>query len=213
MFSLKTLTIKRKRDMQGMFRTVLLAVAAVFLLSATAGAGSVSVEINANTDDVATLVEYDSQAFGAVLNTGGGIIFSDNDYTVGNLHIALKDEIFTPALTLGLGFQGLLGQAELSNEDYDITAIGFSLLGEYDFRDIYVNFPILIFAEFSGSPDPLSFRDTTGYMGFNTGIRVYIVRNAAIVAGYRVLKIDVEDSDHSDELVDDAFYIGLRLTF
>lgn len=195
------------------FSVVLLAVLALFIFSATALAGSVSVEINANTDDVAGVVEYDSQAFGAVLNLGGGFIFSNNDYTIGDLHIALKDEIFAPALTLGLGFKGLLGQAEVSDDDYDVTAIGFALLGEYDFRKIYLNFPILIYAELSGSPDPLSFNDTTGYMDFNTGIRAYLVRNAAVVLGYRVLKIDFEDGGRSDDLSDDAWYIGLRLTF
>ena len=195
------------------FRAVLFAAVVIFLLSTTANAGSVSVEINANTDDVAGVVEYDSQAFGAVLNTGGGLIFSNNDYTLGNLHIALKDELFAPALTLGLGFKGLVGEAEVSQEDYDVSAIGFVLLGEYDFRKIYQNFPLLIFAEFSGAPDPLSFRDTTSYMDFNTGIRAYIVRSAAMVAGYRVLEINFEDSGRSDELTDDAWYIGLRLTF
>lgn len=194
-------------------RPVVLTVMVFCVLSTTVNAGSVSVEINANTDDVAGVVEYDSQAFGAVLNTGGGFIFSDNDYTIGDLHIALKDQIFAPALTLGLGFKGVFGQTEVSREDYDITAIGFSLLGEYDFREIYTNFPILIFAEFTGAPDPLSFRDTTTYMDFNTGIRGYIVRNAAIVAGYRVIKVDLEAGRTSDELTDDAFYIGLRLIF
>lgn len=199
--------------MKAIFRSILFAAVMIFFLSATASAGSVSFELNANMDDVAGVVDYDSQAFGAVLNAGGGLIFSDNDYTLGNLHIALKDQIFAPALTLGLGFKGVLGQAEVSSEDYDIAAIGFSLLGEYDFREIYTNFPIMIFAEFTGAPDPLSFRDTTTYMDFNTGIRGYIVRNAAIVVGYRVLKVDLEASNTSDELTDDAFYIGLRLVF
>ena len=199
--------------MKAIFRSILFAAVMIFFLSATASAGSVSFELNANMDDVAGVVDYDSQAFGAILNAGGGLIFSDNDYTLGNLHIALKDQIFAPALTLGLGFKGVLGQAEVSSEDYDIAAIGFSLLGEYDFREIYTNFPIMIFAEFTGAPDPLSFRDTTTYMDFNTGIRGYIVRNAAIVVGYRVLKVDLEASNTSDELTDDAFYIGLRLVF
>ena len=194
-------------------RPVVLVVMVFFVFSATANAGSVSFELNANQDDVAGVVEYDSQAFGAVLNAGGGLIFSDNDYTLGNLHIALKDQIFAPALTLGLGFKGVLGQTEVSSEDYDIAAIGFSLLGEYDFREIYTNFPIMIFAEVTGAPDPLSFRDTTTYMDFNTGIRGYIVRNAAIVVGYRVIKVDLEASNTSDKLTDDAFYIGLRLIF
>ena len=199
--------------MQVIFRPVLFAAVLIFFLCATASAGSVSFELNANMDDVAGVVDYDSQAFGAVLNAGGGLIFSDNDYTLGNLHIALKDQIFAPALTLGLGFKGVLGQTEVSSEDYDIAAIGFSLLGEYDFREIYTNFPIMIFAEVTGAPDPLSFRDTTTYMDFNTGIRGYIVRNAAIVVGYRVLKVDLEANNTSDELTDDAFYIGLRLIF
>ena len=194
-------------------RAVVFAAMVVLLMSTVASAGSVSVEINANANDLACLVEYDSQAFGAVLNLGGGFIYSDSDYTLGDLHIALKDEIFHPALTLGLGFKGLVGQAEISSETYDVAAIGFKLLGEWDFRKIYINFPILIFADFSGSPDPLSFRDTTGYMDFNTGLRAYLVRNAAVVAGYRVLNIDFKDSDTSDTLNDDAWYIGLRLTF
>jgi hypothetical protein len=50
-------------------------------------------------------------------------------------------------------------------------------------------------------------------MDFNTGIRAYLVRSAAIVVGFRVLKVDLEDSNASDELTDEAFYIGLRLTF
>ncbi len=195
------------------FRPTLFVAMALVVFYGVAHAGSVSFELNANMDDVAGVVDYDSQAFGAVLNAGGGLIFSDNDYTLGNLHIALKDQLFAPALTLGLGFKGVLGQTEVSSEDYDIAAIGFSLLGEYDFREIYTNFPIMIFAEVTGAPDPLSFRDTTTYMDFNTGIRGYIVRNAAIVVGYRVLKVDLEANNTSDELTDDAFYIGLRLVF
>ena len=193
-------------------RSVLFATV-IFFFAATAGAGSLSVEINANADDVAGVVEYDSQAFGAVLSGGGGLIFSKDDYTIGDLFISLKDEVFTPALTLGLGFKGVVGQAEVSGEDYDVSAIGFSLLGQYDFRKIYINFPVMIYAAFNGSPDPLSFNDTTSYMDFNTGVRAYIVRSAAIVAGYRVIRIDFKDSNTSDTLDDDAFYIGLRLTF
>ena len=71
----------------------------VFILfCGTAAANSLSIEINANADDVAGVVEHDSQAFGAVLNLGGGILFSEKDYTIGNLRFALKDEVFTPAL-------------------------------------------------------------------------------------------------------------------
>jgi len=185
----------------------------LFICCGTASAGSTSIEINANTNDVAGIVEYNSQALGAVLNIGGGIIFSEEDYTIGNIHFALKDEVFTPALTLGLGFKGVAGQAEVEKEDYDLGAVGFSLLGEYDFREIYINLPLLIYVEASGAPDPLSFRDTTSYIDFNTGIRGYIVRNAAVVVGYRSMKYWLEKSENKEELESDAFYIGLQLTF
>ncbi len=195
------------------YRSALLVIMTIILFSAVAHAGSMSIEINANADDLAGIVEYDSQAFGAVLNVGGGIIFSKKDYTLGNLYLNLKDEVFTPALTLGLGFKGVAGQAEVNRKDYDITAIGFSCLGEYDFRKIYTNFPLLIFAEFSGAPSPLSFNDTSAYVDFSTGIRIYLVRTAAIVAGYRAISIDFDNSNGKDTLTDDAFFIGLRLTF
>ena len=190
-----------------------LVVVTLFLSCSIAGAGDISFEINANTKDVAGIVEYNSQTFGAVLNIGGGVIFSEDDYTVGDIHFALKDEVFTQALTLGLGLTGVFGQAEISTRDYDIAAIGFSLLGEYDFRKIYVNLPVLIYAEFSGAPDPMSFRDTTSYVAFNTGVRGYIVTNAALVAGYRTMEFWFDDSAGKEKLVTDALYIGLQITF
>ena len=194
-------------------RPVLFTIVIFFLFTASAQAGSTAVEINANADEVGGVVEYDTQNFGAVLSGGGGIIFGGDDYTIGDLHIALKDEVFFPALTLGLGFKGVAGRADVSDSDYDVAAIGFSLLGEYDFRKIYLNFPVLIYAAFNGSPDPLSFSDTTSYVDFDTGIRAYIVRSAAVVAGYRAMRIDFKEGGTSDTLNTDAFYIGLRLTF
>jgi len=185
----------------------------LLLFTGSALAGSTSIEINANTDDVAGALDYNTQAVGAILNIGGGIIFSEDDYTIGNLHFALKDEVFTPALTLGLGFKGVMGQTEIDKRDYDIAAVGFSLLGEYDFRKIYIKLPLLIYAEASGASDPMSFRDTTSFVDFNTGIRAYIVRNAAIVVGYRAMEYWLEDSRDKEKLVSDAFYIGLQLTF
>ena len=39
----------------------------------------------------------------------------------GNIHFALKGEVFIPALTLGLGLKGLLGVAEDDNDDFDLA--------------------------------------------------------------------------------------------
>jgi hypothetical protein len=199
--------------MSNKVRPALTVILFLFLCCSTVWAGSTSVEINANTDDVAGILEYNTQTLGAVLNIGGGILFGEDDYKIGNLHIAVKDEVFTPALTLGLGFKGVAGQSEIEKRDYDIAAAGFSLLGQYDFREIYINLPLLIYAEASGATEPLSFRDTTSYIDFDTGVRAYIVRSAAVVIGYRAHKYWLEDSRSKEELNIDAFYLGLQISF
>jgi hypothetical protein len=170
-------------------------------------------QIYANSDDFEANIESESLVSESVLTMGGGVAFSENDYRMGNIHFALKDEVFMPALTLGLGFKGVLGTAEINNEDYDIISIGFMLMGEYDFRKIYYNLPVLVYSSFTGSPDPLSFGDTDSYIEFNIGMKGYIVKSAAIVFGYRALEVRFDNAPDEDKLTDDAFYFGLELSF
>jgi hypothetical protein len=170
-------------------------------------------KIYANSDDFVANVESESLVSEAVLTLGGGVAFSENDYRMGNIHFALKDEVFMPALALGLGFKGILGTAEVDHNDYDVIAIGFMLLGEYDFRKIYYNLPVLLYSSFTGSPSPLSFGDTDTYLEFNVGIKGYIVKNAAIVFGYKALEVRFDDAPDENKLKDDAFYFGVELSF
>ena len=170
-------------------------------------------QLYANTDDFEASIGSESLVSDAVLSMGGGVAFSENDYRMGNVHFALKDEVFMPALTLGLGFKGTLGTAEVDDEDYDIISIGFMILGEYDFRRIYSNLPVLIYSNFTGSPDPLSFGDTDTYLEFNIGIKGYIVNSAAIVFGYKSLEVRFDDDPGENKLIDDSFYFGLELSF
>jgi hypothetical protein len=167
----------------------------------------------ANSDDFEVDVGSESLVSDAVLSMGGGVAFSENDYRMGNVHFVLKDEVFMPALTLGLGFKGILGTAEVDNDDYDIISIGFMILGEYDFRKIYYNLPVLIYSNFTGSPDPLSFGDTDTYLELNVGIKGYIVKSAAIVFGYKSLEVRFDDDPDENKLIDDAFYFGVELSF
>jgi hypothetical protein len=170
-------------------------------------------QIYANSDDFEANIESESLVSDAVMTVGGGIAFSENDYQMANVRFALRDEVFMPALTLGLGFKGILGTAEDDNEDYDVVSIGFMVLGEYDFRKIYYNFPLLIFSNFTGSPDPLCFGDTDSYVEFNLGVKGYIVNSAALVFGYKKLEIHFDDDPDENKLIDDAFYFGVELSF
>lgn len=178
-----------------------------------ADARTLKFQIYANSDDFVANVESESIVSDATLNVGGGIAFSENDYQMGNAYFSIKDEVFVPALTLGLGFKGVLGTGEVDSKDYDIAAIGFMVLGEYDFRKIYYNLPILLYANFTGAPDPLSFGDTDTYLEFNAGIKGYIVNNAALVLGYHRTEIRFDEDGDDDKLIDDAVYFGVEISF
>jgi hypothetical protein len=195
-------------------RILLIGLTLMLGLSCHAGyARTYNFQIYANSDDFVANVESESMISEAVLNVGGGIAFSEDDYRMGNIHFAVKDEVFIPALTLGLGFKGILGTAEVDRTDYDLMAVGFMLLGEYDFRRVYYNFPVLIYADFTGSPDPLCFGDTNSYLEFNTGVKGYIVKDAAVVLGYHYMEARFNHDPDEDKLIDDAFYFGVELSF
>ena len=173
-----------------------------------------NLQIYANSDDFVAGIESESLISEAVLSVGGGVIFSEDEYRMGNFYFTVQDEVFIPALTLGLGFKGILGTAEIHNgDDYNIAAVGFTVLGEYDFRKIYYNLPVLIYSNFTGAPAPLCFGDTDTYLEFNIGVKGYIVNNAAVVLGYKSIEVRFDDDPDENKLTDDAFYFGVEISF
>ena len=118
-----------------------------------------------------------------------------------------------PALTLGLGLKGVLGTAEDDNEDYDLAAVGFVVLGEYDFRKVYYNFPIVVQSDLTSAPDPMTSGDADSYTEFNLRLKGYIVKSAAIVLGYKSIfaRFDKDSDDY--KLSDDMIYFGIEFSF
>jgi YfaZ precursor len=195
------------------FITILL----IFFILTTASqaiAKSIRLEMYANSDDIILGVESETLVSEAILNIGVGAIFSGEDYRIGNAHFSLKDEVFVPALTLGLGLKGVVGMAEdEDNEDYDLAALGFTLLGEYDFRKVYYNLPIVVQADVTHAPDPMTSADTQGYTEFNLRLKGYLVKSAALVLGYKNIAVDFEKDSDDYELTDDIIYFGIEFRF
>lgn len=190
--------------------TILLPV----ISSSPAAARSFRFEMFANADDVILNLESEAPvAEEAVLNTGGGLIFGGKDYTMGNLHFALKSEAFIPALTLGLGLKGVLGTAEDGNDDYDLAGMGFVVLGEYDFRKVYYNFPLVVQSDITFAPATLAFGDTDDYTEFDLRVKGYIVQSAALVVGYKYIAVNFEKSSDDYKLSDNMLYFGFEFSF
>ena len=173
-------------------------------------------EMNANSTDVEGKINAQLPVYGTYLNTGVGIISSEDDddsYWLSNLNAALKDNILSESLTFGLGFKGLFGQAEVDNKEYKIRALNFLVIGEYDFRRTNLKLPLSLSLSYSTSPTPLNFSDTKKYQEFIFAVYGHIVGNAAVVAGYRNIDArydaDPNDVKHSD----DAYFFGIKLMF
>lgn len=178
-------------------------------------AETVTLELNANTEDVEGKAEFKLQQYEADVALGGGVLFSKDDFLISNVSISVRDDMFTPALTLGLGFKGTYGRKEIehSDDDFNASAIGFLFLGEFDFREVDTKIPLSIATNVSFSPDPLSFMDIDQYMDFMVALYVHIVKNAAVVVGYRYIEMKI-DTDPGEVTSDyDSAYFGCRISF
>jgi len=185
----------------------------IVMTASAALAKSYRFEMFANADDVFIGLESETPLAEAMLNVGGGAIFSREDYRIGNLHFALKDEVFIPALTLGLGLKGVLGMAEDNNEDFELACVGFIILGEYDFRKVYYNFPIVIQGDLTSAPKPMTAGDADSYNEFNLRLKGYVVKSAALVLGYKNIAVRFDNGSDDYKLSDDMIYFGIAFSF
>lgn len=188
-------------------------VLSIAMAASPAFARSYRFEMYANSSDVILGLESEAPIEEAVLNIGGGFIFSGEDYTIGDLHFALKSEAFMPAMTLGLGLKAVLGTAEDGNDDYDLAGLGFVVLGEYDFRKVYYNFPLVVQSDIAFAPNPMTSGDTDDYTEFNLRLKGYIVQSAALIIGYKKIIVNFDKGSDDYKLSDNMIYFGFEFAF
>ena len=195
-------------------RIIALVVAVVItcVLPNHALGASISSEIYANADDIKLNVAYIFPAYESYPEVGFGLDYSD-DYLITNLNFALKDDVLAPGLILGLGLKAFFGEVEVGPREFDLGAVAFQVLGEYDLRGKVTNLPITMSACFCIAPESLCFRDSNRYMEFSAGLYFYIVENGAIGVGYRDFEARFDDPSGEVKGSDDSFFIGFRLRF
>lgn len=186
----------------------------MIMAPATTLAVDASVELNVNDDDFEARLDVFVNPGGAPLTVGGGFLYSDDndgdDIWISNVNIAIKDEVATPGLNLGLGFKGIFGETDTDVDDFTTAGLAFQFLAEYDFRESIANLPFSITASLAWAPEMLSFSDTEDYFEFYTAVYLHINYWASIFVGYRDIEIEYDDDIDADH---DAFYFGARLTF
>jgi hypothetical protein len=174
---------------------------------------TLSVEVNANATDLEGKIDYQLKIAENDASIGFGTIYSADDYFFSNLNGALKDEVFIPGLTLGLGLKGLVGKAEIKDNEFDLLAIGFLAVGDYDFRKEFPGLPLVASLSISFAPEPLSFLESKRYLEFTGAVSCYLIEKGAVVAGYRIIQARFDNPSSEDKMSDSGFYFGLKLDF
>lgn len=202
-------------------KIVLVIILTALLFPGIVQAENTTIGLNINSADIEAWIETQLKPYNTPLVLGAGFLYSEDDnygrdeydkYKIGNVHMAVKDEMFVPGLSLGLGFKGVLGETEIYNRDYDIGAICFQFLGGYDFRKNTTRLPISITANLSISPKMLSFLDTEKYMEFTSAVNFHINAYAAAFVGYRIIDIEFDEPVEED-LDDKTIFGGIKISF
>jgi hypothetical protein len=196
-------------------KSILLSFICLICLTINGLAADGDFELNINTTDVEALFNVRPRPQDIPLGLGGGFLYSedDEDYWIANFQVSVVDEVYVPALQLGIGLQAVFGSADYPTRDYDIAALPFTFIAGYDLRKAKINWPISFLAHFEFAPAILSFSDTDEYLRFTLNGYFHINHFAAVYIGYRDLSIDFKDGSTSEKLSDGAGYLGIRLSF
>ncbi len=147
------------------------------------------------------------------LTAGIGAVYRNNsdDYKIADVKVTLGNEILVPGLRCDLGFKGLLGDVEKDHEDGDLMAIGFLLSAAYEIPKTVSPIPVELSAVVCASPEPLCFLDSERYVEIGTNLSFYIIRNGAIVLGYKYIRVRIDDDPGHWNMSDDVILIGFQL--
>jgi hypothetical protein len=184
-----------------------------FMFTGLAFGEMAGLELNVNASDVEGKFEFRLPHYEINIMPGAAVLYSDDNYLISNMNLSIREQVFSPALSLGLGFEGTFGTAEQNTKDYDMGALGFLLIGEYDFRKDYATIPVSIITTFSGSPAPLCFMETERFFDFTLTVYGHIIKNASVLAGFRHLNFHFEKNATEVKITDNAVFLGCKLHF
>jgi hypothetical protein len=156
---------------------------------------------------------------------GGSVLYSDDQYQFFNLFFLLGNRMLFERFRFDIGFKGVFGTVERDDDtEGDVSAVGFSLAGAYDFPEIEAIYGLPLDFELSSSftvaPDPLCFQDLDSYREFRITGGLYVLeqKKGMIFIGYRAIDTSFDegagdDGDEEWDELDDSFVFGYRFIF
>ncbi len=190
-----------------------LVILLVLLLSSISYAGTHLIELNASRSAVEGGYDHAMPVEYGFLTAGIGALYSKDDYRIGHAKFTLGNSISSAGLRFNLGFKGVLGSVEENGREADLMALAFLFSGTFTIPETIVPIPVDFSLNISMAPEPLCFLDSDRYMDFRASLDFKIVKNAAIILGYRYIETRLEQDHGNWEKSDGAIFIGYQLRF
>ncbi len=200
-----------------MFRMVL--VLTLMLGVAAAGIGhadSWEVNLNAGTSSVLGGVHYKKDLQSGYMKFGGSALYTDDDdleYKWVQAKFALGSDEIQPGLTVEVGMDAIVGDAEEDRFSGDVGAIPFTGYIGYTFPQRVIPLPFEVFGGIAYAPDVLSFRDTEDYRSYRLGMGLGVMRNASVRVEYQYYDMDFEEGPGKWNMDDGVIRLSLVMRF
>jgi hypothetical protein len=92
-------------------------------------------------------------------------------------------------------------------------ALGFLFSAAFTIPETMVPIPVDFSFNISMAPEPLCFLDSDRYMDFRASLDLGVVKNAAVILGYRYIETRLEQDHGNWEKSDGMLFIGYQLKF
>ncbi len=199
-------------NMKKVIESIILIIVVTIITPGISFANTYHAEINVSESFLEAKFDATMPIEQGSLTTGISAIYDDDDYKIVSGNIAVGNEVFTPGLRCDLGFKGVWGEVDEDHKDGDLLAISFLLSAVYDIPETVSAIPLEVSAIVCAAPDSLCFEESERYIDVRTTLGFRILENAAILVGYRHIKVHFDD--HRDwKMSDDVLFVGYRLRF
>ena len=185
----------------------------VLFVSSVSFAGTNLIELSASQSTIEGGYDYKMPIEHGFITAGIGAVYSENDYRIGHAKLTLGDGISLAGLRFNLGFKGILGNMEEDSREAELMAIGFLFSGAFTIPETILPLPVDFSLFLSMAPEPLCFMDSDRYMDYRVSFDFRIVKNAAIILGYRHIETRLEQDQGNWETEDGTLFIGYQLKF
>ena len=179
-------------------------------------ADSWEANINAGSTSVLGGLHYKKDLNTGYMKTGLSGLYTDDDdleYKWAEAKFAVGSDTIQPGLTVEVGMDGILGDAEENGFSGDVGAVPFTGYVGYTFPRRVMPIPLEVFGGLSYAPEVLSFRDTEEYLSYRTGVGIGIIPNASVRVEYQYYDIDFEKGPGPWNMDDGVFRLSLVMRF